>query len=191
MIDFRDGELVNLLGPNYRSDPEVAALSYAIKQGMGVLLDGVIKCASANIDGLSEDVLDLMAAELRTQYYDQTLDVEKKRELVKNTLRWHAHTGTATSMEQMASVVFGEDAGVEEWYTYGGDPYCFRISLDGPIQPPESYERLFGSVLSSVKNVRSHYDGQFARRSTDTAVNIIPLVKQTNIVHSWDLTYTT
>ena len=38
MISLYNGQPADLLGPNYRRDPEVKALSYAIQQGMQLLL---------------------------------------------------------------------------------------------------------------------------------------------------------
>ena len=58
MIKYIDGELANLLGPNYRADPEVQALSYAIKQGMLKVLEYRERAlVYASIDSLPDNML--------------------------------------------------------------------------------------------------------------------------------------
>ena len=37
------------------------------------------------IEKLNEDVLDLLALEMRSQYYSDAMDIQKKREIIKNT----------------------------------------------------------------------------------------------------------
>ena len=39
MISLYDGQITDLLGPNYRQDTEVQCLSHAIREGMRVLLN--------------------------------------------------------------------------------------------------------------------------------------------------------
>ena len=148
------GEVLDLLGPNYRADPEVQALSYAIKCGVYLLINKAEKALiHCNVDHLDEDALDLLAAELRTQYYDNSYAIEKKRELVKNTLLWHQRAGTAGTVSDLAKTVYGEDAVISEWFEYSGEPYTFMVSAHDQLNP-ESVN-LFNDILKNAKNVRS------------------------------------
>lgn len=154
MINLYDGEFSALLGPNYRADPEVQALSYAVKQGMQILIDAAAKGrVHCDVDSLDESALDLLAAELRTQYYDNSYPTEKKRELVKSTLIWHQQAGTAGAVSDLAKKIYGEDAAISEWYEYSGEPYTFMVSSHDQLSP-ESIT-MFNDILRNTKNVRS------------------------------------
>lgn len=82
-----------------------------------------------NLSVLDDSVLDLMAAELKTQYYSSALDREAKVRLIQNTMRWHMLAGTRTAVEELVTTVFESD-GVKEWFEYGGDPFYFKINTE-------------------------------------------------------------
>ena len=148
------GEVLDLLGPNFRADPEVQALSHAIKLGVYMLINNAEKAmVYCGVDYLDGSALDLLAAELRTQYYDTSFPVEKKRELVKNTLLWHQRAGTAGAVSDLVKKVYGEDAVISEWYEYNGAPYTFMVSARDRLNP-ESIN-LFNDILKNAKNIRS------------------------------------
>lgn len=154
MIDLYSGEFSALLGPNYRADPEVQALSHAVRHGVQMLIDAAAKGrVYCDVDNLDEDALDLLAAELRTQYYDTAYPVEKKRELVKNTLLWHQQAGTAGAVNDLVKKAYGEDAVISEWFEYDGAPYTFMVSAHDQLSP-ESVN-LFNDILKNAKNIRS------------------------------------
>lgn len=148
------GEVLDLLGPNYRADPEVQALSHAIKLGVYMLINNAEKAmVYCGVDYLDGSTLDLLAAELRTQYYNTSYPVEKKRELVKNTLLWHQRAGTAGVVNDLVKTVYGEDAVISEWFEYSGEPYTFMASSHDQLSP-ESIAA-FNDILKNAKNIRS------------------------------------
>lgn len=148
------GEVLDLLGPNFRADPEVQALSHAVKLGVYMLINNAEKAmVYCGVDYLDGSALDLLAAELRTQYYDNSYAIEKKRELVKSTLLWHQQAGTAAAVSDLVKKVYGEDAAISEWYEYHGEPYTFMVSASDQLNP-ESIG-MFNDILKNVKNVRS------------------------------------
>lgn len=148
------GEVLDLLGPNFRTDPEVQALSHAIKLGVYMLINNADKAmVYCGVDYLDGSALDLLAAELRTQYYDTSYPVEKKRELVKNTLLWHQQAGTAGVVNDLVKAVYGEDAAISEWFEYSGEPYTFMVSAQDQLSP-ESIAT-FNDILKNAKNIRS------------------------------------
>lgn len=108
------------------------------------------------IDSAPESVLDLLAVELRSLYYSDTLSINKKREIVKNTLRWHAQAGTPGAVAEMIKIVFGEGE-VVEWPDFDEPPYTpgtFDIVTNARLTP--DILEYFISIIDRVKNVRSH-----------------------------------
>ncbi|MCD7862877.1 MAG: phage tail protein [Lachnospiraceae bacterium] len=156
MIKLYDGDITDILPDIFKEKPEVIALGYALKMEIQRVLD---YCAYislyASIATLPENILDALAAELKTQYYDSTLDVETKRGLVKNTLIWYKTAGTLSAVTELITSVFGEGY-ISEWFSYDGDPFYFKISTDTSLTNDSiSY---FMTMLQRVKNLRSHIE---------------------------------
>lgn len=153
---FGDGLLTDLLGGPYRTDPEVQALAYAIRAGTQLLIKYTDNATVMGaIEKAPEEALDLLAAELRTQYYDVAYSPSIKRSLLQNTMRWYQIAGTKAAVEELAQTIFG-NCTVEEWFEYGGEPYHFRV-ITNALAEPDNIEQ-FTTLLRSIKNVRSHLD---------------------------------
>lgn len=153
MIKLRDSNITDILPEAFTSDPQNIALGYALQRAMKRLL-GYSRTTSvySSMDAADDDVLDMLAAELDTQYYDVELDVEAKRKLVKNTLIWYGKAGTPAAVEELITSVFGEGK-VEEWFDYGGEPYHFRVYTNATFT--EDMIPKFDNMLEKVKNTRS------------------------------------
>ena len=109
MISYYDGQITDILPGNITKKPEVKALSYALQQACRLLYRYSRRLyIYTNLDEQPEEVIDLLASELRTQYYRSTLDLDTKRRLVKNTLIWYMSAGTPEAVEELVAVVFGE-----------------------------------------------------------------------------------
>lgn len=156
MIKLTEGGFADLWGG--KKTPEILSISYALQMqvmNLAILVEKT-KCYS-DIDKLNEETLDYFAIEMRTMYYDQTLPIETKRALVKNTLKWHTKNGTVSAVKELLSIVFDESE-LEEWFDYAGDPFHFRIVLPasrgGQIGPISEFREL----IRKIQNVRSHLD---------------------------------
>ena len=108
-----------------------------------------------NLKDAPEEALDLLATEMRTQYYDASYSPEIKRSLIQNTMRWYQIAGTKAAVEELAQTIFG-NCTVEEWFEYSGEPYHFRV-ITNALAEPDNIEQ-FTTLLRSIKNVRSHLD---------------------------------
>lgn len=154
MIRLSEAELTSVL-PNYiKSDVDVQAISYAYRLGMQKLLSySVLSELYGNIDKLPDAILDLLALELRSQYYDESMAVEIKRNIIRNSLAWYAKGGTVSAVQEMVQTVFGEGR-VVEWFDFGGDPGTFHVETDSELSPDGLSK--FQKVIEQVKNSRSH-----------------------------------
>lgn len=163
MIKLRDSQITQIL-PEYLSDrAAVRALSFAL----GRAVERVIAwCGNigvfAVIDSAPDYVLDMLALEMNTQYYDDSLPIQEKRKLVKSTMVWHMSAGTPKAVEELVAVIFGKGK-VLEWFEYGGNPYCFKIFTDTILT--EDMMETFSGMIFRVKNIRSHLDGIEIKRN--------------------------
>jgi phage tail P2-like protein len=156
MIKLYDSNITDILPEALASDPNVIAVGYAIQQGVRRLVEYCQNISVyATISSAPDDVLDMLAVELNTQYYDDTLDIETKRKLVANTLIWYSKSGTPAAVEELVSTVFGEGE-VEEWFHYGGNPYYFKINTNALLT--EDMITQFSDMIQYVKNARSRID---------------------------------
>ena len=60
--------------------------------------------SSCDIDHLAESTLDYLAVEMRAMYYDQGADIETKRSIIKNTLKWYTQSRNGQSNRGMKFV---------------------------------------------------------------------------------------
>ena len=105
MIDFYHGEITDIMPYNLIS-PETKALSYAVSQAMKRLKDFSSACHMyGELSKVPEPVLDLMALELNTQYYDQTMPRKLKEQLLTQTTAWYMHAGTPEVIREFLGTV--------------------------------------------------------------------------------------
>lgn len=156
MISWYDGGIADILPGILKDDPAVQALSYAVRQGTRLLYRYCQRLfLYEDLTSQPEEIVDLLAAELRTQYYREDMDLDTKRQLVKNTIIWYMSAGTPEAVEELAEKVLGSGR-VEEWWEYGGKPYCFKIATDADMDAAHMAE--FYGMIARVKNARSHLD---------------------------------
>ena len=146
MTSLRDSQIIDILPDILKYRPDVQAVSYAIRMQIARIYDLSQRCRMlADVDALGEDVLDLLAIELQSIYYDTSLPIEKKRDIIRSTLRWHWYGGTKASVEDYIRTIFG-GGDVTEWYEYGGSPYTFKIDAED-TGSPMSIDRVIETIF--------------------------------------------
>lgn len=157
MINLYNSNITDILPEALADDPKVKALGYAISKSMQRMMDYCQNISVyAAIDTMPEKVLDLLAVELNTQYYDDALSIEVKRSLIKNTLVWYMNAGTVASVQEAVTSVFGNGE-VEEWFNYDGEPYYFKVRTSNINSTDEMIQQLT-DIVSRMQNVRSHLE---------------------------------
>lgn len=131
-------------------------------------------CLYTRIDELSSELVDALAIHFHVDFYDHNLSLDKRRALVKNSIRWHMKKGTKAAVQELVQTVF-ESGIVSEWFEYGGNPYCFKVTTVDTMPSYEEINRLI-QAINSVKNIRSHLDeiGFIRYLNTDLCVGGVP-----------------
>ena len=149
MTSLRDSQIADILPDILKYRPDVQAVSYAIRMQIARIYDLSQRCRMlAGIDAIGEDVLDLLAIELQSIYYDTSLPIDKKRDIIRSTLRWYWYGGTKASVEDYIRVIFGGGS-VTEWYEYGGSPYTFRVDAEDTGSPMS-----IGRVIETIFKIK-------------------------------------
>lgn len=156
MINILDVKLSDLL-PSSFDTVEIKALNNVVTFSL-YLMQKYIDNANftVNIDNVSEKIIDYLACEYRTPYYDEALDLKTKRNLVKSTLLTYQKIGTTNIIKEYLNTL-NEETDVAEWYDYDGQPYNFKIFLN-ISENREVDEKLLTDIknkIEKIKNVRS------------------------------------
>ena len=153
MIKLKDAELISVLPSCIKSNVDVQAISYAYRMAMQNLFRySRWTMLYANIDELPDNILDLLALEIRAQYYEESMETKTKRDIIRGALVWYVTGGTVYAVEEMTQTVFGE-GNVVEWYEFGGKPGEFYIETNEEFSP--DVIRRFNEIIDKVKNKRS------------------------------------
>lgn len=142
-----------------RQDPSVAALAQAVA--------GLLAARTQEIDRLRlypaisrlpEDLLDILAYDFKVDWWDPEYSLEEKRRTLQTSWKVHKTLGTKAAVETALSAVYA-GAKVEEWFEYGGTPYCFRVHVE--VGDSEYVQLKHKRVLERIawyKNLRSHLE---------------------------------
>ena len=171
MIDYENGEVIDLLPALMKYDSDIKAISYALRKGKEkmILYTEQTKLL-ANIDALPEEIIDLLSLEPNSHYYDQNFELEQKRKIIRSTLGWYMRAGTVEAVEEMMQVVFGS-GGAVEWYDFTdaiGEPGQFDVYTD-TILTQELIEQML-LILKRVKKASAHLRHLNIKREHNTKV---------------------
>lgn len=115
------------------------------------------------VDNLPEAVLDILAYDLKIDWYEAAAPIENKRRAVKECILVHKYKGTKYAVETALHSMF-TNAKVEEWFEYGGEPFHFKLTVYGSTTGG-GLKNLYLKV-QYAKNLRSVMD--------DTLFIVIP-----------------
>lgn len=105
------------------------------------------------IDMLGSELINTLAIQMHCDFYDDTLPLDVRRNLVKNSIAWHRIKGTPAAVEQMIQTVY-QTGVVEEWFDYGGEPFFFKVNLGDSQITTQKIKNLI-KMINVSKNVRS------------------------------------
>lgn len=129
----------------------------AVEQGISIVLD---------VDSMPEWRLDEMAWELNC-LYDYNGTVDQKRYWIKNASYLYRVYGTPQGILNYLEGYF-QNADIEEWWNYGGQPYHFRVTVSGEDYNEGKIAWAQKAILAA-KNVRSVLDDV----TVDNTANIL------------------
>lgn len=110
------------------------------------------------IDRLPESLLDILAYDFKVDWWDANYSLEEKRRVFKDSWYVHKHMGTKAAVVTAISAIF-PDTTLQEWWEYGGAPYCFRLNINITDASGDAEKRRqVLSRLNFYKSLRSHVE---------------------------------
>lgn len=155
MISIYDADFIETLPKVLKNDPDIYAFAKALS---GQMLKNINLTRNiiiyADIDNLSEEILDVLAIDFKCDWYDTSYSITTKRSLIKNCIKVHKYKGTKYAVETAVSSI--NKGKVTEWYEYDGEPYKFKLDFDKGF----SFEELNNlyQQINYYKNARSHLE---------------------------------
>jgi len=157
MISIYEASILDLIPPNLKIDPDIIAASKAVDNEFLVIVNEVKECILLpKIDDINNsDLIDLLAWQMHVDFYDNTLPIDVRRNLVKNSIKWHRIKGTPQAVIDVATSVFGRTK-LTEWFEYGAEPYYFKLDVNVTEQgaSPENIKKI-ETLVNAYKNKRS------------------------------------
>jgi len=138
-----------------------------------------------NIDALPESLLDLLAYDFKVDWWDPELSLTEKRRILKDSWNVHRRLGTAWAVKQSLAASL-PSATVQEWFEYGGTPYCFKIdcALSDFGLTAEKQRRVMGKVWY-YKDLRSHLEGFTIHWENSGTVHLAACAESRQRVEVW------
>jgi phage tail P2-like protein len=166
--------------PGMTEEPKITAECAALDAAHNFIIQAIQSVSIlSEVDRQDDSVTDMLALQQHVDYYNQALPLETRRSLVKNSGHIHKIKGTPAAVEEVARIVFGS-ATVQEWFEYGGKPFCFRVLIN---EFPNSGKQMdeVHRAIASAQNVRSHLDDVIIIASTAAATAYLAGVVQMSV----------
>lgn len=138
-------------------DDDKRKLAESISDSIAQLMTDTDKAAIfTRIDDLDEPLLDILAADLKVDWYDYEGTIEEKRKTIRECIDVHRYKGTKYAVETALKGVY-ENVMVSEWFEYGGEPYHFKVTIYDSTNDVEKRSRILDKI-KCYKNLRSVLD---------------------------------
>lgn len=148
--------LLNTLPDVLKEDKKTLALATIIADLLSKRPEEIDKTRIyPQTEKLPEELLDILAYDLKVDWYGYNYNIKAKRTQIKDSFRVYRTLGTRGAVERALSDLY-PGTELEEWFDYGGDPFYFRAILDVTDQQVGiSHDELIRAI-NIFKPIRSH-----------------------------------
>lgn len=112
-----------------------------------------------NIDSMPEGLVDILAHDLKVDWYEPDYSMDVKRSQVKSSVAVHRTLGTKYAVATALSDIYPYST-VQEWFEYDGEPYHFSVFIniedhdtDIPHSKIEKATQFYKSLRSVLDNI--------------------------------------
>lgn len=151
--------LLRSLPVSLSGDPKMTALAEAVAGVLAKRLEEIGRTSVyPHIDRLDEGLLDILARDFKVDWWDSDYTLEEKRRTLMTSWQVHKALGTKGAVVKAITSIY-QQALVEEWFEYGGEPYHFRLTVRLSENGWDYGKHLqLIEKLQYYKNLRSHRD---------------------------------
>lgn len=156
-MDIYSVNFADYLPEILKYDPKMKAFAAAVTEqmlGVSAEIDNVL--IYSKINELPEELIDILAYDMHVDWYDYSYPLEKKRDILRGSVKIHKTLGTKYAIETALCTMY-PDTKIEEWFNYGGNPFCFRIRLNGDYNSAINIVDILKKILI-YKRASAHLD---------------------------------
>ncbi|MGL5593358.1 MAG: phage tail protein I [Cetobacterium sp.] len=165
-------EIYSLLPENLKKYRNISGIAYAMSEQVSKDNSSMDSLKIyLNMKNLDDKVLDQLAWQWNVEFYSSELPKLKKIEMINRSYFHHITKGTVGALESALKAIVS-NLEVKEWYEYGGNPFMFRLIVEGDMLTEEEISTVY-KLVDIYKNVRSHLDGFIITQKNDSLVNFI------------------
>ncbi|OPG98417.1 hypothetical protein B2I21_08690 [Chryseobacterium mucoviscidosis] len=151
VVMLKDVSVYNLLPPNAQRDVNLRSTALALDSHLSALYSriGTISYYRRIMQGdLNDAEADELAWQFKLPYYDPSLPLTQKIQLLQTATETNRSKGTPSAIENLISILFG-DGEVQEWFEYGGEPGYYRVVTSNSEVTAERAEE-FARAIKAV-----------------------------------------
>lgn len=127
MIKLQDTGLIEGLPPGIAEQHWVKVLDAVFRERQKRELEAVRKVfVYTAIDSVPENILDILAAQFKVDWYRDDYPIETKRRVIKTAMEVRRYCGTEWAVKQAISAIY-PNSEIVEWYDYDGTPGHWRL----------------------------------------------------------------
>lgn len=130
MIKLQDTGLIEGLPPGIAEQHWVKVLDAVFRERQKKELEAVRKVfVYTAIDSAPENILDILAAQFKVDWYRDDFPIETKRRVIKTAMEVRRYCGTEWAVRQAISAIY-PNSEIVEWYDYNGTPGHWRLRVN-------------------------------------------------------------
>lgn len=150
--------LLSSLPAVLQNDKDMRALAASIAETLAGRVREIQSIAIyTHIDTAPEGLLDILAHDLKVDWYAPDYPLTVRRNQVKNSVKVHRILGTKGAVATALSDIYPHST-VQEWPEYDGEPYHFRVLLDVKDQIVDIPHTEIEKAVEYYKSLRSKLD---------------------------------
>lgn len=157
MNDIFSVSLKDLAPRNLINDTNINAIISALDPQLQAVSNDIQSLLLVpNIQNLPDNILDYLAVQFHSDFYDLCEDSQMKKNAVSSSLHWHMKKGTPYAIIQSLKAI-GIDAEFIPWYECGGTPYTFKIraNITGDFYRGLGRDRITRLITRTVNEAKS------------------------------------
>jgi len=172
MIKLSDVSLYDLLPDNAKGDPNIANACRSLDNQLHDLYKRAEKISffrRLHYGEITDEEADARAEDYKLAYYDPSLPLEQKIELLRSAVETNRSKGTPAAIEGLITILFGEGY-VQEWFEYGGEPGYYQVITNNP-DVTEDRAQEFLRAIESVTRLSAWLE-RVALSQTETVTDL-------------------
>ncbi len=157
MQDIYTLSLADIAPSSITYDPHITSIIHSLDPQLQQVSSASLQpLILARIDELPEPVLDLLAWQMHSDFYDLAATLSMKREAVKSSILWHMHKGTQWAIIEALRQI-DIKAEFVHWHDSGEQPYTFKLKaiVAGDFYRTQGKDKLIASIRRAVDESKS------------------------------------